>query len=133
MRPRCTVFAFLATVFGLALPQAYATPVITFSLDSNIGYGAPAGSPDPDTCLPSNCVLFTGTSTDFGDSATDMAGFYYSFDAVSFPYTADAPAFSEFSDTWILYFAAWPDECGDPDLRFRWRYRKMCIPGPFLN
>jgi hypothetical protein len=94
MRSRFPVFAILPLIFGLAVSPAHANPIITFTLDSNIGYGAPAGNPDPDTCLPSNCVLFTGTLTDFGDPATDITGVYYSYDAVSFPYTADAPAFA---------------------------------------
>jgi hypothetical protein len=38
---------------------------LTFELDSYIGYGmATSLNPDPNSCLPPNCVLFTGTLTD---------------------------------------------------------------------
>jgi hypothetical protein len=38
---------------------------LTFTLDSYVGSGYPTNlNPDADTCLPPNCVLFTGTLTD---------------------------------------------------------------------
>jgi len=61
---RCFIlFPALAVLALVALP-AHASE-LTFTLDSYIGYGSTTNvNPDPNSCLPPNCVLFTGTLTD---------------------------------------------------------------------
>jgi hypothetical protein len=59
----CILFPALAVLAFAALP-AHADE-LTLTLDSYTGYGGPTNqNPDPNTCLPPNCVLFTGTLTD---------------------------------------------------------------------
>ena len=62
MRSRIS-FPILSFLTFAALPVQASE--LTFTLDSDIGYGTPTSmNPDPSTCLPPNCVLFTGTLTD---------------------------------------------------------------------
>jgi hypothetical protein len=63
---------------------------LTFTLDSYTGFGLPTSlNPDPDTCRPPNCVLFTGTLTDSDiDGTPDLNPSYL---LISVPYTGDAP------------------------------------------
>jgi len=62
MRSRIS-FPILSFLTFAALPAQASE--LTFTLDSDIGYGTPTSmNPDPSTCLPPNCVLFTGTLTD---------------------------------------------------------------------
>jgi hypothetical protein len=77
-------FAALA-VLALAAATAQADE-LTFTLDSYIGYGSATNlDPDPNSCLPPNCVLFTGTLTDNDvDLQPDNNPSYLS---ISTPYT----------------------------------------------
>ena len=88
---------FLNSIFLAALvltAVAHADPIVTLTLDSNNGYGAPTGlNPEPGPpCMAPNCVLFTGTITDYGDPLTDNIGGsgYYSYDLVSVAYTLNS-------------------------------------------
>jgi hypothetical protein len=63
---------------------------LTFTLDSNIGYGYPTNlNPDANTCLPPNCVLFTGTLTD--NDIDDTPDLNPSYLLIGIPYTGAAP------------------------------------------
>jgi hypothetical protein len=66
MRPWVSLSVSFVAVAVLALAAAPAhADELAFTLDSYIGYGMPTSlNPDPDSCLPPNCVLFTGTLTD---------------------------------------------------------------------
>lgn len=92
---------------------ALANPIVTLTLDSSVGYGAPAGTPDPDSCLSSDCVLFSGTITDLGDPDTDTPGVYYSYTLVGLPYTAGSPDFDN-ELTLDTYFSPPGLMSGDP-------------------
>jgi hypothetical protein len=80
----CILSSALAALAFVALP-AHASE-LTFTLDSYIGYGNPTSqNPDPNSCLPPNCVLFTGTLTDNDvDPQPDNSPSYLS---VGLPYT----------------------------------------------
>jgi len=61
---RSLVLSFAAILVSLSAP-AYADSLLSFDLDSNIGYGSPTNTAaDADSCSPPNCVLFSGTLFD---------------------------------------------------------------------
>lgn len=73
---RSSIFASFIAVLALAAAPAYAGD-LTFTLDSNTGSGIPTSlNPDPDSCLPSNCVLFTGTLANTDNDSVPNDPFY---------------------------------------------------------
>lgn len=79
---RAPSFACLAVVLAFASAPAYGDSDLTFTLDSGIGSGASTNlSPDADTCLPPNCVLFSGT---LFDTDTDLSDLYLTDISVAF-------------------------------------------------
>ncbi len=78
---RTSTLACLAVLLALATP-AYGFSDLDFTLDFNTGSGSSTSlNPDADSCLPPNCVLFTGTLL---DTDTDLSYIYLTDISVAF-------------------------------------------------
>lgn len=86
---RTLKFALLLA-FVFASAPAYADSDLTFTLDFGTGSGSSTSlKPDADTCLPPNCVLFSGT---LSDTDTDLSDVYLTSISVTFSTTPSSGA-----------------------------------------